>query len=502
MKVNIDFSQPRKQPVQAVILALLKAITSVLKTIWPFLLAYVFSTRRQENDKGNGVWLVITLGIAGFTIVYNLLGFFFHRYLIRNNELIIKKGFFIKKETVIPFQKIQAVHLERDWLQRLLNIARVSFDTPGAKHTEETIFLEFPVATALRKEVIGNKLSHTVSETSDEAPVPVITLSAKDLFKLGISANFMKALIVLLAFVFSRLDDISGITGKSSWDWVEWVETKTAGGSVALIASGIISLLILSVIISFVLVLLKYGNFSLSQSAKGFHIRSGLINVREKLVPFKKVQLISWEANWIRRYIPYYLCHFHIIGDHEISEKWRIAVPVTRLSFFPILLHHYHPQLPKSTEGLFMSKAYFVRQVLYAAVAVGLCVLISWLLGWHQAYWLGLVFPVWILRAGFHRKNFSASISAEAIQVNHSIFSKSHILLRWDKVVSVSVKQSIFQRSRMLATVILYTGGGKMKLPYIKYSEACQVRDYALYKTEVLSKNKIAGNGFNDPAFG
>jgi len=484
MEEQIDFSKPQRQPIQAIVQALLKSFASALKSIWPFALAYIFNLKSQDNPRKNTVWLILMLGLSAFIVGYTLIEFFYLRFMIRDKELVIKKGFFIKRELVIPFEKIQAIHLDRDWLQRLLGIAKVSIDTPGTTHTEERFFLANSMAKALRDAILNQPISHTVSESAEEAHLPVINLSGKDLFKLGISANFLKAMLVLLGFAIARADDLSGITGKTSWDWVEWIEEKTAGGTVLLIASGITIILVVSILISFGLVILKYGNFSMLQTTKGFHIRSGLINVREKLVPFKKVQFISWEANWIRRHIPYYLFHFHIIGDHEISDKWRIAVPVTRPAFFPLLFQHYHPELPKGTPFLTMSGAYVGRNILYAAVFSIAAILISWLLGWEQALWLGVIFPLWVIRSIIHRKNFKAAISTEAIQINHSIFSKSHSLLRWDKVVSVLVKQNIFQRHRRLATLVLFTGGGKVELPYIQLSDANRLRDYALYKVE------------------
>lgn len=490
MAEGFDFSISRRQPVQAVVQALIKAIVSIIKMIWPFALAYIFSSRRQNSEKGD-VILIISLVFIVLTILYNLFEFFYLRYILSQNELVIKTGFLIKKEVVLPLEKIQAVHLDRDWLQRLMGIAKVSFDTPGTAKMEERIFLNYQVALALRDTVLGLRVPRPVTEGSPEREMPVISLSATDLLKLGISANFIKALIILTGFGFSRLDDLQSITGKSSWDWVNWVDEKASAGSALLIISGITTVILFSIFISFGLVILKYANFSLTQSNRGFHIKSGLINLREKLVPFNKIQFITWEANWIRRHIPYYLFHYHIIGDHEISDKWRIAVPATRKSFFPVLLQHYHPELPASTPSLTMSKAYILRQAMYALLLLLPVIIISIFSGWEQGWRLAFIFPVWILVAELHRRNFRAAVSPGAVQVNHSVFGKSHTLLRWDKVVSVTVKQSIFQRRRSLATVVLYTGGGRVLLPYLSLEEANQVRDYALYKSEVAAKQKI-----------
>ena len=71
------------------------------------------------------------------------------------------------------------------------------------------------------------------------------------------------------------------------------------------------------------------------------------------------------------------------------------------------------------------------------------------------------------------------------------MMGREELVLRWDKIQSVSIEQSIYQEGRDLATVYLYTAGGTVTVPYIRLQEAREVINYALYKIE--SRN----NSFN-----
>ncbi len=484
MEQEFDFSIPHRQPVKAIIQALIKSFGSMIKQLWPILIVILLNKKVQSGEGNRGKVFLFFFIISLLVLSYNLFEFFYLRYMIRNGELVIKKGFFVKREVVLPFERIQAVHLDQDWLQRLMGVVKVTFDSPGTTKTEERIFLEYKVAEQLRDILVGERTHHAVSEQQIEKSVPVISLDGSDLFKLGISANFLRVLLIMAAFAFGRLDDLQTITGKSSLDWVSWLGDEAAANSAVFISAIAIGLLLFSMLTSFILVVLKYGNFQLTQSSKGFHIRSGLINTREKLVPYNKIQFISWNANWIRRFIPFYLFHFHIIGDHEISNKWKIGVPATRLSFFPVLLQSYHPQLPTMAAKLYMHPDFLFRQFFISLIVIAAMGIAALVFDFQPGWKLLFISPVWMFFAYIYLKNFSVSIAVNALQINHTLFSKSYSLVRWDKVVSVVVKQSIFQRRRNLATVTLFTGGGSVSLPYISLKEAGEIRDYALYKSE------------------
>ena len=127
----------------------------------------------------------------------------------------------------------------------------------------------------------------------------------------------------------------------------------------------------------------------------------------------------------------------------------------------------------------FLFRQFFILLIVISAIGVA-----AWVFDFQPGWKLLFISPVWMFFAYIYLKNFSVSIAANALQINHTLFSKSFSLVRWDKVVAVVVKQSIFQRRRNLATVTLFTGGGSVSLPYISMKEAGEIRDYALYKSE------------------
>jgi putative membrane protein len=58
------------------------------------------------------------------------------------------------------------------------------------------------------------------------------------------------------------------------------------------------------------------------------------------------------------------------------------------------------------------------------------------------------------------------------------------VALLFRKVQRVTVSQSRYQRRKNLASVRVYMASGSVRIPYIEYATATQLRDYILYRVE------------------
>ncbi len=482
MEGQSNWELPQRQPAAAVVVVIFRAITNIIKMLWPALVAILFS-RRKEG--GAEKWIIISSITIGASVVFAAFEFLFFRFFVSGNELIIRKGFFNKREIVLPLHRIQSIHLDQDWLHRLLNIVKVSIDSPGASKAEVKFSLKRPLAEAFRNHILNERGVQREENISIETrPLPVLELSGADLLKLGISANFLKAFFLMLAFLISMLDNLEAITGRSSSDWILWVGDKATASSASLLAAFAVIVLLFSVTVSFLMVVLKYGNFRMDRTQKGFHIKSGLLNRREKAITFNKLQFISWKANWIRRHIPYYLMQFHAIGEIKAREKLDINVPVTNFKYFKILLEDYHPLPDPDLPVVKIHHSYFLRRSMIAFLVISAISALLWFFVEWYSLWVYILFPVLVISYFLFQKKFKAIISASAVYLNKEVFGKESILLRWDKVQSVTITQSIYQRRRKVATLRLNTAGGNVNLPFISILDAQRLRDYAIFTAE------------------
>ncbi len=488
-KTETDWSQPQRQGGPALLIIIFKTFIGLLKNIWPLVIAILFTGKNGGSNKME--WFLLLF--SGLVLIRSLIEFYFFKFRIIKNELIIRKGFITKRTIVLPLEKIIAVHMEQSWLHRLFNASQVSFDSAGSTKTEVVIkAIRFNKAKMLQQYITeARPLTGKATLELDRPQIkPLITLSASDLFKLSVSANHVEAFFLLLVFSLTVIGNISEATGQQASGVLSWLYQKTDTGTITGVLFLAAFFLLVSMVVSAIRVLLIYANFRIVRSERGFSIRSGLINTKEKLVPFSKIQYLSWKANWLRKKMGIFLLHFHAAGTAERHHKMQVIMPATQKKFITEILKDYHQLLPVTIlKPLSVDKAYIARNILLKGILpAGVLCFISWFaISWYAAFFL-LLIPYVALSSWLFRKKFNMWSVPEAIQINKGIFGSEVSIMIWGKIQCIHFKQSIFQRRKKLATLKLFTAGGAVTIPFIKQEEAVKIYNYALFKIE--SENK------------
>jgi putative membrane protein len=481
---QVDWSIPQRQGGPALFIIIFKTVIEVIKVVWPLALAALFTNKKGSGDRT--LWYFIAF--TAFVLIRSLIEYFFFRFQIMDNELIIRKGLFTKKIINLPLERIIAVHIEQTWLHRLFNSAQVSFDTAGTEKTEVIIkAIQLQKAESLRTYITEQKPGTDLETTVAKPYVPpVISLSGTDLLKLCLSANHIEALFILLAFVLSIIDNISEATGNETSGILSWVyeriDTNTLSGIVFLL----VTLLLVSITVSSIRVLLRYSNFRIVRSENGFSIRNGLLNTKEKLVAFRKIQYLSWKANWLREKFGIFLLQFHVAGSNEMKERMEVKVPVTQRRFVDEILKDYREQLPLTDLApVRTEKEYITRKILINGFLISVLLFsIGWfMIGWYAALFFFLI-PYSAFTSWLFRRKFRLWMVEDALQLKKGVFGIEKVILYWNKIQAIHFSQSIYQRRKNLATLKLFTAGGFITIPFIKKETAMKIYNYALYKTE------------------
>ncbi|WP_395805878.1 PH domain-containing protein, partial [Daejeonella sp.] len=226
---------------------------------------------------------------------------------------------------------------------------------------------------------------------------------------------------------------------------------------------------------------------------QGFTINKGLINNSQKVLPFKKIQFVSWKTNWLRKKISMYLFEFHTIGGVEVKNSLKINAPITSETVLNRLTSTYYPNLPvKFENNLRIDKSYWIRKTLINGVLPSLILLFPLLyyVGEKHFLFLILALPLYLfINYGMYRKKFLFSWTDELIHIHTGVFGEKTSLLRWEKIQSVKIRQNLFQQSKTLADLVIHTAGGTIIAPYIPIEVARELQNIALYKVETDRNN-------------
>ncbi|MBC7872483.1 MAG: PH domain-containing protein, partial [Ferruginibacter sp.] len=222
-KAVFDWTKSQRQSPAALLLLVYKALLSLLKFLWPLLLLMIIRKKSGGNNTDN--YEIVALVVSVLSLARSAFEYFNFRFSVVSNELVIKKGFFTKRTITLPLEKIQAVHADQTWLHSLLNVSRLSFDSAGSEKMEVKIeALDKFRSTALKEFILGHRVGmHSPGEAVQQSPEEILVrLSGRDLFKLSISANHLKAFILLLVFISSSLQSV-GVSDKEYNGVLQWL---------------------------------------------------------------------------------------------------------------------------------------------------------------------------------------------------------------------------------------------------------------------------------------
>jgi len=480
---EIDWAKPQRQAPAAIVMILVKVLTGILKIIWPLFVIQFFKSKDGGLDKSAILALIVTI----ISFVGSLFEYFYFRFFIVNRELVIKKGIFVRKIIKLPLEKIQAVHVQRGWLHKILAVSGMVFDSSGSEEAEAKIdAIDQRRLTAIRNLILeqGNTLeaSQGLQAFTGEQ---IVSLGGKDLLKLCLSANHLKVFFLLLVFSYTALENV-GVSGKEYGRVWQWMIENIQTDKFRLFLILTVSVMLVAILVSFIRILLSYIDFEVRDAAKGLHISGGLINRKEKFIPFRKIQFISWEANWFRRRLGIYMLHYRVVGNELTSYKLHVKVPVTQASFIPVLSGQYQlPLAVKEIKPVRISKRFIRHRLLWIGI-VPVIVAFPLLYYYFEGYSFFLL--LWLLfsyvNAVLFQHRFRLWLDEQALQLKKGVFGTEELILRWDHIQSIKRAQSIYQRKYQLATVQIQTAGGGITLPFIEWNMANQIMNFALYKVE------------------
>jgi putative membrane protein len=478
----INWQQPQRQSLAALAIMGIHFFKQVFGALWPMLIVPFLN----NNEKKLSTVLLAIAFIILVAIVFAVLGYLNFKFYINDNKFIILSGVFKKKVITIPLEKIQSIHLEQSLLHSVTGTFKVLIDTAGTEKIESSIYaLNTHVAASLKDWVLSNRGSQAIEYETVQSPKIIIQTTTNDLVKLCLTANHLETLLLVCVFIFSKLEDMKPLLNKMSFGWLEKYEQEIEI-TWMLAVTVIVLIAVLSIVLSSIRTILRYANFKVEVSAKGFHIKGGLIKMKQVIIPFKKVQLINWNANFLKRFTGMYVLHLKATGESDLNKKQKVLLPITQQNQLDAIIPFYEDEIPaNNTQVNGIHQVFVWRRIFMIGLPVTIVITsIGCFLFSYSGLWVMTWFIYFTITTALYKKNFQFWINTNALQVLKGVWGRQHTLMKWNNVQFVTLKQSPYQRKKQLANVIFYTAGGKVILPYLTLTDATLLVDYVAMKIE------------------
>jgi putative membrane protein len=430
----------------------------------------------------------IALGaiLVGWTVL-EFMRFTYH--VEKGNTFVVERGVLRRERLEIPFSRIQAVHLTRGVLQRVLGLTGLAIDTAGSDENELQLrALKFEEAQRLRRLLSPDQ---GVQE-AEEGEGPVLVLKPRDLIRIGLTMNHFRNGMIAFGGVVGFGGQITDLIVGRIEALPAWQMMLFSLLSALFWVFGVFIFASLGVVISMVMAVVRFYGLRLELAGDRLELASGLFRRNEFSILLRKVQILKFRSSWLQRAFGLEGLTLHQArSSSDASEKAvKLAIPGLTDSHSARLLAIFCPHWnPGAAHVRTLRPIAFHRWLAicgYALMIPGPVVLLGFFAGMP-------ILATLVALAGLRYAFFAGSAlhaaletrtDGEIIEAREGWFVKRRTILRAHQLQRVTLSRNIFQIRRGSASLHLHSAAGTVILRHIPHKAAASFADELLARIE------------------
>ena len=425
-----------------------RAGESVVRLAW-ILVFILIGSPAFGGASGFGLLVVLWFVIA---LAYQLVYYQRFEYELTADTLDIASGVVSRRNREIPVGRVQNVDISRNVVQRALGIAQINLETAGGSSTEASLrYVSFEEAKRLQSELGRLKRGDTVEEGADPEPErELFVVTQKELVLLGIvgiDLRLLSLVTVLLPIISPSLRDrfADPLVGLAV--------------TAPLAAAGIVAV---AALISGVLALANYYGFRLARQNDELLYERGLLQRFSGAIPLEKVQTLTVSENFIARRLGYGSLAVETAGYAPGDAGSQSAVPLADRRRVFDLARSIEPfdEIDFERPPKRARERYVVRYVALALVAIAAAFAADRYTGLTFAWYVTLaLLPLAVLGAHLKWLNLGYEVQSDYVVLREGFWTRTTTVVPYYRVQTVLDSQTVFQRRRHLASVVVDTAG-------------------------------------------
>jgi putative membrane protein len=483
-----DFSIPQRQSLLGIIVYLIRNGRSILSLLF---VTFAFG---MENP------LVFMWFIIGIIVLTIFIGYISYRqfqnftFQIKDQELIIHKGVFVKERKTIPLSRIQSVQIEQNIIQQVLGVVGLKIDSAGSSEKE----LEIPALSAdfaesfrsiLKKKEYQEDLLPTAS-IPDEESKTLVFLSPRDLLKVGLTENHIRngilAVLVVYGYASQYFNYLEEYLEDSMGEYITRIPSELIRASLVIFLVGIGVFILVSVLVSLGQTILKFYNYQARIIGEVVEIKSGLLKKNEYRIPVHKIQFLKWESNPLRKILGFTTSKIYQVESSKKQQGKRIEIPacypVQTLALEELV---YGRSLPTSMDEAEYIQGDVLSYTRFYTVVLGIPVvgLMVFLFIFFPAAWYlpSLSLPIIAFLSYKYGQSIRMIFYPDILIIHKGWIFPTRTAISYYKCQAVKISDNMFLRTQHLTHLTFHTASGSVKVRYIPQSHSSQARDYILY---------------------
>lgn len=429
-------------------------ILSFVKMIKSYIIPAIIFFFVSSNESFNVYVIVGGSLLILLVVLTSILEWWKFTYLIKDGELRIEHGVFVKKKRYIPIERIQTINTSAGIIQQIFRLVKLQIETAGSGLEAEVSLtaIKKQEADRIQKEISKYKQLSKSSVAVDEQEevildLPTYKMTAKDLLVAASTSSGIGVIISAVAAFVSQFDEF--IPFDRIIDRFEFL----TNASITLYAILIFIAFFIAWILSIIGVVLKYAYFTVTKGDEELKISRGIFEKRQITIPTKRIQAIQIVQNPLRQLLGYTTIYIESAGGNSGDEGLStILFPVVPKKNVEQLLVEFLPDFKQQNDLHRLPKRSMLRYCFRKAIPALIVILpVAYFLPpWGYLSIILLPVAAWWGYASY--KDAGWNYHGDQLNVVFRVISKTHVLVNRNRLQSMKSKTTYFQKRVALQT--------------------------------------------------
>jgi putative membrane protein len=465
------------------------------------LIAVLFFNVRNDAPGPFGHWVVPMIFAA--LVIRAFWTQLTYRYGFSATGLVIREGMIFRNVRHIEYARIENIDTERGVLHRLLGVAQVRVQTSTGGKPEALIsVLGLDAVQEMRTRIFAEARPAEQPVAAPEER-PLLHLSIEELVRQGLIDNRG---MILVAAAFGVLHQL-GLFDLNSKVFEQMLESSPAAGLAALglmmqialaaitILAGLIAVRLLSVILAIV----TYYDFTLTRMAGDLRARYGLFTRVALTLRTRRIQAVHQTESLLHRWFKRVSLNVDLAGDSgggegqrndsRMKTRWLApvcpvhAAPKLIAAALPTLDWKYQPDWQPLAPG---ARGRIFRKTLLWSVLL-LTIPAVWYLRAGALVVISACIPLAWMHAHLYVRYTRWALAPDAVMFRSGWLNRRLTIVPRDRVQTLSIQASPFDRRSRMASIYVDTAGASamtagIRIRYLA-TEVAERLAIALYRT-------------------
>ncbi len=435
------------------------AVTQFLGVIKQNIIPIVIFIVAGSRNINEYFWVYITFGIVS-SLILGIVSWYRFTFRVYEDELQIKKGIFLRKKLYLKKDRIQVIDITEGIIQRLFGLVKVEIKTAGGGTEKASLSAISKEEAVELRSVLRNYepelKNHVIIETKQiQAELLCWKLSNRNLFYAALTSGNFGLIASILGVLSGQLDQF--ITDEN----IEYISSIVPGYSqFSTFLWGLAIILFISYILSFIGVILRYGDFRIEKRDHELLITSGLIERKQITVPFDRIQAFRFVEGILRQPFGYGMLYVENAGfEQKESERSIVLLPFVRKDELVSFYQTFIDLKLNTMQNIVPPKRSLFRYVRRKNYFLMILIPIVWFLLGSAWYLLLLIIPCSIF-GWLEYKDAEIQVGEDNIQLQYRILAKTTALVKRTRTQVSEVSINPFQKRKNLSSVTLTVASG------------------------------------------